>query len=372
MKIAALTSVSGSYIVPRYSAAANRFREHDIYLLELGQTSITYPWNHPDCKTPYKRVVLSEQPSENQSVANQCVNILNALQKIHPDLLIIAGYSRPSMLTALVWSIYHKKPAILVSASKENDTSRYWWREAFKGLVIKGFSSALVGGKPQKRYLIKLGMKPNSIFTGYNVVGIDNFHPNRIRSFPNYYQKPYFLAVNRFVPKKNILRLIDAYNIYRRVSDSTPWDLVLCGDGELRTEIEKKIAKLNLQEYVSLPGFLQQEQLLPYFAHASCFIHASIQEQWGLVVNEAMAAGLPILVSNRCGCYEDLIVDGVNGFGFDPENSQQLTELMLKISSKDIDSQRIGNAALEHIQKFSPDYFAEGLMQAIEYALAHR
>jgi glycosyltransferase involved in cell wall biosynthesis len=83
-----------------------------------------------------------------------------------------------------------------------------------------------------------------------------------------------------------------------------------------------------------------------------------------------MAAGLPVLVSNRCGCYEDLIIEGVNGFGFDPENVQQLTDLLLKISSEKIDLQTMGNAALEHIQKFSPDYFAQGLIQAVNYALS--
>jgi glycosyltransferase involved in cell wall biosynthesis len=81
---------------------------------------------------------------------------------------------------------------------------------------------------------------------------------------------------------------------------------------------------------------------------------------------------LPVLVSNCCGCFEDLVIEGVNGFGFDPENSQQLTNLMLKVSSSNIDFTTMGQAALAHIQKFSPDYFAEGLMQAVEYALAHR
>jgi glycosyltransferase involved in cell wall biosynthesis len=137
----------------------------------------------------------------------------------------------------------------------------------------------------------------------------------------------------------------------------------------LRVQLEQQITNQAIQDYVHLPGFLQQQELLPYFAHASCFIHASVQEQWGLVVNEAMASGLPVLVSNRCGCYEDLIIEGVNGFGFDPENVQQLTDLMLKISSEKIDLQTMGNAALEHIQQFSPDYFAQGLIQAVNYAL---
>lgn len=147
--------------------------------------------------------------------------------------------------------------------------------------------------------------------------------------------------------------------------------MVLCGDGQLRPQIEKYITQLALEDTIHLPGFLQQDELLPYFAHASCFIHASIQEQWGLVVNEAMAAGLPVLVSNRCGCFEDLITEGVNGFGFNPENSQQLTNLMLKMSSQEVNLKAMGEASIEHIQKFSPDYFAQSLMQAVEYALGH-
>jgi glycosyltransferase involved in cell wall biosynthesis len=258
-----------------------------------------------------------------------------------------------------------------MSESKEDDAPRTWWRELIKSWLIKPYKAALVGGQAHKRYLIKLGMSTNSIFLGYDVVGNDFLQPDKIQSLPNPLKKSYFLAINRFVPKKNLLFLISSYAAYRQIAGNNAWDLVLSGDGQQRPQIEQLIAELGLSDVVHLPGFLQQNELLPYFVHASCFIHASIQEQWGLVVNEAMAAGLPVLVSNRCGCFEDLVIEGVNGFGFDPENSQQLTDLMLKVSSEKIDLAQKGNAALEHIQKFSPDYFAQGLMQAVEYALTH-
>ncbi len=140
----------------------------------------------------------------------------------------------------------------------------------------------------------------------------------------------------------------------------------------MRPQIEHQISELNLNNTVHLPGFLQQNELLPYFAHAKCFVHSSTHEQWGLVVNEAMAASLPVLISNHCGCFEDLIIEGVNGFGFDPNNSQQLTDLMLKMSSREIDLKTMSQAALAHIQKFSPDYFAQGLIQAVEYAISNQ
>ncbi|MEB3192035.1 MAG: glycosyltransferase [Snowella sp.] len=372
MKIVALTSVSGPYIFARYSAVASQSFHDEITLIEVGSTSITYPWQHPDKKTNYQRLVLSNQPEELQSKFKVCKNICNNLAKINPDILVIAGYARLSMLSALLWSLINKKPVVLMSESKEDDEPRIWWKEIVKSWLINKYSSALVGGYPHTKYLIKLGFPEQAIFTGYDVVDNSTFHPDTIKQLPDPLHKPFFLAINRFVQKKNLALLLSAYATYQQQQGVHAWHLVLCGDGERRSELEKQIKQYNLQNFVHLPGFLQQDELLPYFAHAQCFIHASTTEQWGLVVNEAMAAGLPVLVSNRCGCFEDLVIEGVNGFGFDPENQEQLTKLMLKMSSGEVDLEAIGQAALEHIQQYSPESFAQGLKQAIDYAMSQR
>ncbi|NWF61047.1 MAG: glycosyltransferase family 4 protein [Fischerella sp.] len=371
MKIAALTTVSGPYVVARYSAFANKFTQTSLFLIELGQVSSIYPWKHPDAIPPYQRIILSQQPAELQSSLTLFKGIAKTLDDIKPDVVILCGYAIPGMREALLWSFWHQKPAVLLSESKEDDASRIWWREALKSILMRRYKAALVGGRPHKRYMIKLGIPAEAIFLGYDVVDNDSFHPDKLQYLPVPIEKRYFLAINRFVSKKNLLFLISSYAEYSKVVGNRAWDLVICGEGELRPQIEQQIAQLGLKDAVHLPGFLQLDELLPYFAHADCFIHASIQEQWGLVVNEAMAAALPVLLSNRCGCFEDLLVEGINGFGFDPENLQELTNLMLKISSGEVDLQAMGKASLEHIQKFSPDYFAQGLMQAVEYALAH-
>ena len=298
--------------------------------------------------------------------------LLQCLNRLKPDAVFLPGWAFPFARKGLRWCHQNKALPILMSESKEDDTPRNWWQETIKSWLIKRYKAALVGGQPHKRYLIKLGMPADAIFFGYDVVGNDVLHADKIKSLSSPFEKPYFLAINRFVSKKNLLFLISSYAAYRQVAGEKAWDLVLCGDAQQRPQMEQQITELALKDVVHLPGFLQQDALLPYFAHAKCFIHASIQEQWGLVVNEAMAANLPVLVSNRCGCFEDLVIEGVNGFGFDPENSQQLTDLMLKVSSGEVDLAKMGNAALEHIQKFSPDYFGQGLMQAVEYALVHR
>jgi len=372
MNIAILFNNYGPYHLARIEASHKLFSQigWNVVGVETSRSDSVYAWktNSQNFPVPIFSIFGNEY-HEGFSLKRKFLGVNATLSQLNPDVLAIAGYGEAVMLLAVIWSLGSGKKIILLSDSKEDDAQRNWLQESLKKLIITRYKSALVAGLSHKRYIIKMGMRSDAIFLGYDVVDNAKFCPENIQHLSNIIEKPYFLAINRFVSKKNILFLISAYADYRQKLGMEAWDLVLCGDGELRPQIEQQIAKLNLQDSVHLPGFLQQEEMLPYFAHASCFIHASIQEQWGLVVNEAMAAGLPILVSNRCGCYEDLIIEGINGFGFDPENSQQLTELMQKMSSGAIDLNKMGQAALEHIQKFSPDYFAQGLREAVEYAL---
>jgi 1,2-diacylglycerol 3-alpha-glucosyltransferase len=373
MKIVALTSVSGPYIVARYAEFAQRLASvTSLTVIEFGLTSTTYQWEPLNISVPYQRAVLSNQPAEMQPIHALVKHLWSNLVRLDPQVLVIAGYAQPAMLAALLWARLHHIPAILLSETTETDFTRTVWREQIKQRIISQYQAALVGGQPQKRYLIKLGVPEKSIFYGYDIVGNDVFHPDRIQHLPSPHDRPYFLAINRFVTKKNLPVLINAYATYRQLAGDRAWDLVLCGDGQLRTQLEQQILDLNLTAHVHLPGFLQQDQLLPYFAHAQCFIHTSTHEQWGLVVNEAMAAGLPVLVSDRCGCVEDLLLEGTNGFSFDPYKPEELTRLMLRMSSSEIDRAAMGQAALQHIQQFSPSYFADGLMQAIAYTQQSR
>src|SRR5262249_41808278 len=139
----------------------------------------------------------------------------------------------------------------------------------------------------------------------------------------------YFLASARFTEKKNLPGLLRAYARYRdrcqenRTGDAqSPWELVVLGDGPGRQQLEQLRDELGLSERVRLPGFQQYDVLSSYYAFARAFVHASTVEQWGLVVNEAMASGLPILLSNRCGCASMLLDEGVNGYLFDPEDRE--------------------------------------------------
>ena len=271
-------------------------------------------------------------------------------------------------------------PAIVMSESTIQDEPREWWKESFKRRVVRLCSAALVGGRLHADYMVQLGMPRERVFFGYDAVdnsyfaeGVAEIRGQRSEvggqgsegnaemlkaggegtedgrrkteggsqrsEVRRKYGLPekYFLGSARFIEKKNLPRLLQAYARYRGKAEMLkadgPWDLVLLGDGPLKADLCRLISDLSLQGSVLLPGFMQYPDLPAYYGLASAFIHASTTEQWGLVVNEAMASSLPLLVSNRSGCAPDLVQEGVNGFTFDPYNVEDLAQLMLKISA---------------------------------------
>jgi glycosyltransferase involved in cell wall biosynthesis len=222
-------------------------------------------------------------------------------------------------------------------------------------------------------------MPRERVVVGYDVVDNDHFRQNageirRQRSeVRQKYALPenYFLASARFIEKKNLPTLVQAYAEYRRRSEiaaKMPWDLVLLGDGPLRETLNSQLSTLNLNEHVQLPGFKPYDELPVYYALANTFVHASTTEQWGLVVNEAIASGLPVIVSNRCGCAPEL-VNG-NGFTFDPTNEDELaTQLFEMASLSDQQRNHLGNNSYRIAANFAPERFGEGLERAATVAM---
>jgi glycosyltransferase involved in cell wall biosynthesis len=150
---------------------------------------------------------------------------------------------------------------------------------------------------------------------------------------------PYFLVSSRFIGRKNLRRLVDAYADYRRRSlDSSlvtrhpslpPWALVLLGTGDGREELERYVEEGGVEGIV-FAGFQQIDALPRWYAGAGAFVHPALEEPWGLVINEAMASGLTVICSRTTGAAE-LVEEGVNGFLFDPLDAGALAGLLCRV-----------------------------------------
>ncbi len=141
----------------------------------------------------------------------------------------------------------------------------------------------------------------------------------------------YFLGVGRQVPIKNWPGLLRAYAAHRNAAADGPWDLVLVGDGPERNELESYVRQQGVPGVHFLP-MLPPTELAIAYAHAGCVVLPSFNETWGLVVNEAMACGVPVLVSETCGCVETLVESGSTGWTFSPRSTSEMAAALARLA----------------------------------------
>jgi glycosyltransferase involved in cell wall biosynthesis len=371
MCIAVLFARLGPYHVARLRALSG---DHDVVAVELSGTNLNYDWE-PVATDGLTHVQLFDGNHRAVDASRLRQQVGAVLAEHAPDAVAVPGWWDPGALAALAWGRRHGVPVVLMSDSTALDAPRVWWREGLKRRVVSLFETALVAGTRHVEYLTGLGMSEDRIWTGYDVVDNDHFaegadaarkHEDEQRAALGLPDR-YVLACGRFVEKKNLERAIEAYAQYRTRTE-TPRALVIVGDGPRRGALQERVAALGLQEDVYFPGFCQYDELPPYYGWADAFIHASTHEQWGLVVNEAMAAGLPVLVSERCGCAPDLVADGENGVTFDPFDTDEIAEALGGIPTSESRRREMGRASRDRIRDWTPQTFARNLGAAAEQA----
>ena len=376
-RVAVLFQRFGPYHHARLNAAGQLLSVCGVEACGMESTSA---WDKVEGAAAFTRVTLTERETDTREWRQELrQKMWRALDDLKPHVVAVPGWSFIDALSALEWCDANRTPAVVMSESTAWDERRTFWKEWIKTRLVKMNSAGLAGGTPHEKYLVQLGLAPDRIFLGYDVVDNNYFqkHADAARADAQSLRKKfglpekYFLASARFIEKKNLFRLLQAYACYRELAadKNNLWSFVLLGDGPLKPELKKLVADLKLENCVQLPGFKQYHELPVYFGLAGAFVHASTTEQWGLVVNESMASGLPVLVSDRCGCAADLVKNGGNGFQFDPNNSDNLTGLLLKISAKKFPLADFGEASRHLVSAWGPERFAAGLRDAVAVAL---
>jgi len=360
----------GPYQLARVNAAAERL---PVTGIEGARRSLVYAWEPREGETRFERRVLFGSALEVQSAQAIVAATEAALDAADPDIVCITGWSHSEALTMLRWARQRRRHAILLSESTEHDHDRTRLREALKRRIVRLCDAALVGGEPQRAYAERLGLPADRIFLGYDAVDNDHFRlgADAARAVGAALRAQlglptlYFFGSCRFIEKKNLARLIEAFALYRAGAGVEAWDLVLAGDGERRSALEMLARDLGVAEQVHFLGFRQYDDLPALYGLAGGFVHVSTVEQWGLVVNEACAAGLPVIVSNRCGCVEDLVETGANGWRVDPFDIGQIAAALTQLAAPEADRAAMGARGREIVARYGPARFGDGLVEAI-------
>jgi 1,2-diacylglycerol 3-alpha-glucosyltransferase len=316
--------------------------------VKMSHNEVYRPWSN-DLNVAPCRIISLDSKSE----------IGWFLNREKPDILFIIGYGHLFLLKAAYWAKKNKVPSVLQMDSTLSDHPRQWWKEAMKSLIVKiFFNSTFVAGSRSAAYAESLGIKKEFIWQGVDVVDNDYFYkPNEEIGARINFCNQYFLTVARLSKEKNLLNLLKAFERY--CDKGGRWALLIAGTGPEETFLKQYVCSARqIRDKVIFYGWARYGELPSLYHGASCLILPSVSESWGLVTNEAMAAGLPVLVSKMCGCVPELCLEGINGYSFEPFNIEQLAELMLKMSSRHVDLKAMGAASQQIISEYTPEKWA--------------
>jgi len=251
--------------------------------------------------------------------------------------------------------------------SKFDDRRRALWREIGKALLYAPYSAAFVGSHRSKSYLEFLGLAADRVVLGYDTVSL-----RRLLDLAGTAPAPdgmafadrHFTVIARFVPQKNLGLALDAYARYRALCAGPPRPLRLCGAGPLEPALRRQVAADAIAG-VSFCGWLDETAIAHLLAASLALILPSREEPFGLVVNEAIALGVPVLLSDNCGARDLLVRNAVNGYVFEPDNAEGLAAAMVRLGEHEHEWRRLAESTRLFRPLADTAAFAAGVEQLL-------
>jgi 1,2-diacylglycerol 3-alpha-glucosyltransferase len=357
---------------PYHNARIQVLRRHfDVHAIELASNQRLYHfWRD---KPQEQMHTLTNGDWEDQNRFAVALKLWRRLSLIQPDIVMVPGYASLAALSTATWGNTHSAITILMSESNYDDHQRDRFSEHIKGVMVRSlYDAGIVGGKRAASYLMRLGIPSEKIAYRYDVIDNEYFEARSTQgasaaNIPS--SLPYFLFVGRLAPEKNLLTLMEAHERY--LSAGNTWALVIVGSGPMEEQLREEGRKRIGGGTLIFTGHKSVHEIADLYASAKCLVLPSTSEPWGLVVNEAMASGLPIIVSSKCGCADDLVADGSNGFQFDPCDVADLCSKMERISLlSEQDRLVMGDHSRKIIADYSPERWADEVARIVEVVAA--
>jgi glycosyltransferase involved in cell wall biosynthesis len=372
VRVALLTEIISPYRIPVFNALA-RQKGIELHVIFLAETDPTQRrWLVYKDEIEFSCEVL---PAWRRRRAGWHIlvnrGMWSALRRFRPNSILCGGYNYPAFWEALAWAKFHSVPfAAWIESTSRDQRNPSVLTEFVKRQFIRNCSSFAVPGKSSFEYVTSMGVSAERIHTAPNAVDIRRF-ANLARSAREREAQcraelglppRYFVYAGRVTREKGVFQLLEAYTQLEPELRSKV-GLVLVGEETARDELMKNAAKV-YPGTVIFPGFAQRDQLAAFYALAEVLVFPTLSDTWGLVVNEAMACGLPIIATDVAGCTADLVHDGENGYVIPVADVVKLAEAMAAFARDPQLASRMGELSARLIEGFSPECCAAGLATA--------
>jgi len=373
IRLLILTEIISPYRIPVFNALALR-EDVELHVVFLAE-------NDPALRQwlVYKdEIQFSHQtlPSLRWRVAGQ--NLLlnrgldSALESFDPEVIVCGGYNYIASWQAKKWAERNQVPFLLWLESTAKDTrANSLAIEMLKRKFISSCNGFIVPGQSSREYLQSYKIADDRIFTAPNAVDNDLFsrisketrlNPDCTRADLQLPSR-YILFCGRLVREKGVFDLLDAYTeLDAETRDKL--GLVFAGDGAALPELQERARLISTTGGVQFRRFVQRNELARIYSLADVLALPTHSDTWGLVVNEAMACGLPIIVTDVAGCAADLVRNHWNGLVIEPRCPSQLAAALKEITFEEARRKWMGQNSRDQVENFSPHACAAGLARA--------
>ena len=302
-----------------------------VVAIQLFGRSMIYEWED-SAAPPYPMVTLAGSEDE-ISVLGTARRLVRAVRESGAGDCYFCHYEFASVFLAAIWLRLRGHRVFTMLSSKYDDYARVAWREKAKRVLMMPYCGAIVAGARSRDYVAGLGIDRDKALVGYDVLDIARMasQGEPLTVAPAFVERP-FLIVARLVPKKNVPNSLRAFARYaREQQDGRRMEIL--GDGPLRQQLETLAAELGIAGLVDFRGLQDSARVSEAMRRSLALLLPSTSEQFGLVVNEAFANGLPAIISSQCGAVDVLLDDGENGIVIDAFSEDQLFAAMTRIGT---------------------------------------
>lgn len=341
--------------------AANMSGTGEVIGLELFASSRDYAF-HNTAQHAFRRVVVfPDCEREMVGTIGGGWRLFRAVRRTGARAAVFSHYERGYVFVAALLLRLLGTTMIIVNDSKFDDYARHLWREVGKWILHLPYGGAVVASPRSGDYLRFLGIRPDRIRVGaYTAAGARLRHAAGVAPAPDGtpFDQRDFVCVARLVPKKNHALLLEAFARYVTLV-SMPRRLVLCGDGPLRDEIAGRADSLGIAAHVDMRGNVDAAEVARTLGCGLCLLLPSSEEQFGIIVPEAQALGLPVIVGIAAGARDRQVRTAINGFLIEDDNIEGLARLMADLHESPDRWARLARGALVAAEQAdTPSYVA--------------
>ncbi len=374
-KVLLITNIPNPYRVPLFNVMSKIFASKQLHLKVIfgseGYKRRLFTLNKEELQFDY--TILNDQAHSFSNDSEKSVFLYKGLSDVlkneKPDAIIVSGFSSATM--KVLWHAMPRRiPYIIWSGSIENESKNNSIIRKLQRKILTTCASSFVAyGSLAKEYLINLGAPEAKVKIAMNTVDTDFYYnnTNKIRNSFSITGTPHFLYLGYLVPRKNVKLLLQA--VYQLSKKRRDFILDIVGDGSDKPELENFVQEHGIEDLVKFHGFRQKEELPNFLANSRALLFQTDFDIWGLVLNEAMASGVPCLASFNAGATTDLIDENLTGIAINYENTTMVVEKIEFFIENPKISAQMGQRAAEFIRtQVNLETAANGFLEAVNIA----